>query len=163
MIIEKADYPDLASILDLVNEGYEFTVFVHANAVDSLEQAAKERNQDPDQIVRSLIFRLASDSFAMVLVAGPKQIPWKSLRSYFDQRRLTLASPEEVLMVSGYKVGTVSPFGLASKIPQFIDESVFQSNQISMGSGKSGTALIMESTEFIRALPDARTVALFGN
>jgi prolyl-tRNA editing enzyme YbaK/EbsC (Cys-tRNA(Pro) deacylase) len=66
-------------------------------------------------------------------------------------------------MVSGYKVGTVSPFGLASNIPQFIDESVFQSNQISMGSGKSGTALIMESTEFIRALPDARTVALFGN
>jgi Cys-tRNA(Pro)/Cys-tRNA(Cys) deacylase len=163
MIIEKTDYPDLASIQDLVNGGYEFTVFVHANAVDSLEQAAKERNQDPDQIVRSLIFRLASDSFAMVLVAGPKQIPWKSLRSYFDQRRLTLANPEEVLMVSGYKVGTVSPFGLASNIPQFIDESVFQSNQISMGSGKSGTALIMENTEFIRALPDARTVALFGN
>jgi Cys-tRNA(Pro)/Cys-tRNA(Cys) deacylase len=163
MIIGKADYPDLTSIQDLLNGGFEFTVFVHANAVNSLDQAAKERNQDPDQVVRSLIFRLASESFAMVLVAGPKQIPWKSLRSYFNQRRLTQASPEEVLMVSGYKIGTVSPFGLASEIPQFIDESVFQSNQISMGSGKSGTALIMESTEFMRALPAAKTVALFGN
>ncbi len=104
---------------------------------------------------------MAENDFALVLVASPRQVPWKALRSFFDQRRLTLASQEEVLNETGYKVGTVSPFWLKRDIPIYIDESVRKNKIISMGSGKSGTALIMTSIVIMQAMPDAETISLF--
>ncbi len=67
-------------------------VFRHSGPVRSLEQAARERGQRPEQVVRSILFRLGHDLFAMVLVAGPDQVAWKSLRQIVGQSRLTMAS-----------------------------------------------------------------------
>ena len=46
-------------------------VFRHSGPVNSLEQAAEERGQQPDQVVRSILFRLGKGHYAMVLMAGP--------------------------------------------------------------------------------------------
>ena len=152
---------ELASVRQLIEQGIDHKLFVHAGPVRSLEQAAAERNQKASQVVRSLLFRLAKDQFALVLVAGPAQIPWKTLRTFFEQRRLSQASPEEVLAVTGYKIGTVSPFGLATKVPIYIDKSVMLEDDLSMGSGKSGQAIVMSTQEFLRALPQAEHISLF--
>ncbi len=69
---------------------------VHTTVLTSLDQAAAERNQDPSQIVRSIVFRLSEGEYAMALIAGPTQISWRALRQHFKQSRLTIASPEEV-------------------------------------------------------------------
>ena len=37
---------------------------VHTTEITSLEQAAAERNQDPSQVVRSIVFRLSDDEYA---------------------------------------------------------------------------------------------------
>ncbi len=75
--------------------------FEHPGPVLSLEQAAIERGQSPDQVVRSILFRLTEEEHFMVLIAGPDQIPWPSLRNYIGQSRMTLANPEEVLKITG--------------------------------------------------------------
>lgn len=49
-------------------------VFRHLSQVTSLEQAAQERRQKPEQVIRSILFRLGEDDFIMALVAGPAQI-----------------------------------------------------------------------------------------
>jgi Cys-tRNA(Pro)/Cys-tRNA(Cys) deacylase len=92
--------------------GVPHRLFRHPRPVASLEQAAQERGQRPEQVVRSILFRIAKDEFLMVLIAGPSQISWPGLRSYLGQSRLTMASPQEVLEVTGYQLGAVSPFGL---------------------------------------------------
>ena len=56
--------------------------FQHAGPVESLEQAAQERSQRPEQVIRSIVFRLSEDTFLMVLMPGPGQVPWKALRRY---------------------------------------------------------------------------------
>ena len=40
--------------------GIPHRTFRHAGAVNSLEQAASERGQKPEQVVRSLVFRIGS-------------------------------------------------------------------------------------------------------
>ena len=87
--------PPVAIALDQHNVSYR--LFTHQNKVTSLEQAAQERGQLPEQVVRSLLFRLAEDEFVMVLVAGASQVPWKALRRYFGQSRITMATQEELL------------------------------------------------------------------
>jgi len=140
--------------------GIEHTVFHHPGQVDSLEQAAQERNQRLEQVVRSILFRLSENEYLMVLVAGPKQISWKALRKYIGQSRITLASEDEVLAVTGYRIGTVSPFGLPRPLRILIDQSVLKESEISIGSGMRNTGIIMKSADLRRALRDAEIVSL---
>ena len=83
----------------------------------------------------------------MVLVAGPSQISWAALRAYLGQSRLAMASEEQVLTVTGYKVGSVSPFGLPGPIRILADQNVFIPEEISIGSGQRGTAIILKSAD----------------
>ena len=76
--------------------------------VTSFEQAASDRNQRPEQIVRSILFQIRPEEFLMVLVAGRDQVDWKKLRQLVKRSRVRMATEEEVLEVTGYRVGTVS-------------------------------------------------------
>ena len=138
----------------LTNKSIPHQVFVHQGPIRSLEQAAEERGQNPDQIVRSILFRVSKGEYVMVLMAGPGQINWKTLRKHIDANRLTMASKEEVLSITGYHLGAVAPFGMEMPVKILVDRSVLMQQIISMGSGIRGTAIILKTKDLIRALGD---------
>ncbi len=141
--------------------GIPYQTFRHPGPVHSLEQAARERNQQPDQVVRSIVFRMGMGAFVMVLMAGAGQVAWKVLRRYLGQSRLTMASEPELLEFTGYVAGSVSPFGLPTPMRVLIDEHVLQNHVISIGSGERGVTVLMTSADLRRALPAAE-VGQFG-
>lgn len=141
--------------------GIPHRVFKHSSPIHSLEQAAFERGQTPKQIVRSILFRLSGDEFIMALVSGPDQIPWGKLRRLLGQNRLTMASDDEVLRITGYHPGTVSPFGLATPLRILADHRIFEKREISLGSGLRGTAIIMDPADLKNALPNLEVVEIF--
>jgi prolyl-tRNA editing enzyme YbaK/EbsC (Cys-tRNA(Pro) deacylase) len=136
--------------------------------VKSLAQAAEERGQTPEQIIRSLLFRVAEGEFVLVLMAGPSQVDWKALRHYLGQSRLTTASRDEVETVTGYKIGAVAPFGLPQPLRVLVDEGVLggraDSDEVSIGSGERGTTVIMTTAALRTALQavGATEVGQFG-
>lgn len=134
--------------------------FRHPGRIHSLEQAAAERGQRPEQVVRSLLFRLAEDNFVMVLIAGPQQVAWRALRSYLDESRVTMASRDEVLATTGYELGAVAPFGLPQPARILVDESVLAEEEVSIGSGVRGTTIIIRSADLLRALGKVEQVSL---
>ena len=150
--------PPVSLALDEMNIPH--TTFTHSGPVTSLEQAARERGQRPEQIVRSILFRIGEDEYVMALVAGPGQISWKALRSYLGQSRLTMADKDEVLQVTGYPIGAVGPFGMARQLRVLVDASVFIEEEISLGSGVRGTTVIMKSVDLKRALGEVEMVEL---
>lgn len=127
-------------------------LFRHPGQVRSLEQAARERGQKPEQIVRSIVFRLAQDNFIMVLIAGAQQVAWPALRSYLGLSRLTMASEEEVRSVTGYLIGSVSPFGLPVPMRILVDQSVLRQEEISIGSGERNSTVFLKVTDLMKAL-----------
>ncbi len=134
--------------------GIPHRVFVHPGPVHSLEQAAQERGQHPDQVVRSIVFRVGQGEYVMVLVAGARQVAWPTLRRTLGQSRLTMAREDELRQVTGYSVGAVSPFGLPQPMRILVDESVFAADEVSLGSGVRGTTIILSSADLRRALGD---------
>jgi Cys-tRNA(Pro)/Cys-tRNA(Cys) deacylase len=132
-----------------------YRLFRHPGPVHSLEQAAAERSQLPDQIVRSIVFRVAKTDFIMVLIAGARQVAWPVLRKYLGQSRLTMANEAEVLENTGAERGGVSPLGLPRPMRTLIDESVFAHEEISLGSGVRGITVILSSADLRRVLADA--------
>lgn len=138
----------------LKSRGVPFRVFRHINRVHTLEQAAAERNQQPEQVVRSILFRRAEGEYFMVLLNGTRRISWKTLRQHFHQSRLTLADGQEVLSVTGYPTGAVTPLGIPPDIPILIDRAVLIQSEISIGSGERHAALILHSLDLLTALTD---------
>jgi len=149
--------------LALEELGIPHRVFTHAGPVSSLEQAARERGHRPEQVVRSILFRLKEDEYVMVLVAGPAQVSWKALRKHVGQSRISMAGEDEVLDVTGYPIGAVGPFGLPRRLRILVDTSVFAEEEISIGSGLRGTAVILKSGDLLRGLPEPEVVALAEN
>lgn len=135
-------------------------VFKHETPVMSFEQAASDRSQRPEQIVRSILFQIRSEEFLMVLVAGPAQIDWRKLRQLVKRSRVRMATEDEVLDVTGYRVGTVSPFGLRNQVKVLIDASVLREEEISLGSGVRNMAIIMKSEDLRHALGEVEIVSL---
>lgn len=144
----------------LDQSGIPYRFFRHPGQVRSLEQAAAERGQRPEQIIRSIVFRLEAGEYLMVLAAGPEQISWPALRKYLGQSRLTMATPEEVRQVTGYQTGAVSPFGLPEPMRILIDPGVYASEEVSLGAGIRNATVILQREDLQQALGDVEIVEL---
>ena len=152
------DIPTVSKALEEL--GVLHKIFRHENPVHSFEQAASDRGQRASQIVRSILFRIAEDEFIMVMVAGPAQVSWKLLRKHLGRSRITMATEDEVLAVTGYRIGTVGPFGLPNQLRVLIDASVMLEEEVSIGSGMRNTAVILKSADLHHALKHADVVSL---
>jgi Cys-tRNA(Pro)/Cys-tRNA(Cys) deacylase len=148
--MDMTDMPPVSKALTDLNIPHR--VFRHPGSIHSLEQAAQERGQSPEQVIRSILFRLSEGNFVMVLVAGPAQISWPALRSYLGTNRVSMASEAEVLSATGYRIGAVSPFGLPTPLRILADESVFVPDEISIGSGERSVTIILKTKDLRRAL-----------
>ena len=88
----------------------------------------------------------------MVLVAGEKQVSWHALRRYLGTSRISMATEAEVLAVTGFPLGAVSPFGTQQPVRVLVDQGILHENEISIGSGVRYTTVIMRCEDFLHAL-----------
>jgi Cys-tRNA(Pro) deacylase len=147
---------------ELMARGIPHRLFRHPGPVASLQQAAEERGQAPEQVIRSIVFRVGEGEFVMVLMAGEQQVAWRSLRRYLGQSRLTMASEAELLESTGYAAGAVSPFGLPRPMRVLVDEAAFAPEEVSIGSGERGLTIFIRTVDLRRALPEAE-IGSFGS
>ncbi len=138
----------------LARKGIPFRVFRHATPPATLAQAATERGQRLEQVVRSIVFRTEDHAYVLLLLPGGYRAHWPTLRKTLGVRRLTLATPEEVLEVTGAPVGAISPWGWPHP-PRHIlvDEAILEHEEVSTGSGQPGVALVLKSQDLLKALP----------
>ena len=133
--------------------GVPYRLHVHASPVRSLEQAARERGLAPGQIVRSLVFRQEDGGVVLVLVAGPARVSWPRLRLLLGVSRITTATPEEVLEVTGYEPGAVSPYGLRRKVRLLADHSLRTHEILSIGAGIRNAGVLLAREDLESTLP----------
>ena len=134
---------------ELDQRGVAYQVHVHIGPLASLEQAAAERGLEPDQIVRSLLFRLESGEFVLVLMPGKRQASWPKLRQHLGVSRLTTASREQVLAATGYPPGAVSPFGLPQPLRILADPEILAHEILSLGAGVPNAGLILKRDDLL--------------
>jgi len=130
--------------------GVSYTLQMHDHPIRSLEQAAEERGLSPEQIVRSLVFRLEGDTYILVLSPGPGQVSWPRLRKHLGVSRLTTATPEEVERVTGYVPGSVSPVGLAQPLRILSDRRLGLLQEVSIGAGIRDAGVVLQTEDLIR-------------
>lgn len=88
----------------------------------------------------------------MVLMPGPMKVDWPKLRRYLGVSRITTASVEQVLDLTGYELGAVSPLGLPRPVRILADESILDQGTISIGAGIRNAGVIMKREDLLRIL-----------
>ncbi len=117
---------------------------------DDIETAAERRGIDVARILKTMVVRVEADRYVLVLVPGDRLIDWKALRDLLGVRRLALADEDEAFAATGYRRGTITPFG-AGEWPVIVDVSAQGSGEASVGSGTEGTAIHLDADDLIAA------------
>ncbi len=63
-----------------------------------------------------------------------------------------MATEEEILELTGFPLGAVSPFGTRQPVRTLVDRTAIHEEEISVGSGVRYTTVIMRRDGFLRAL-----------
>lgn len=123
--------------------------------VRQLEELLQEQGLKPKSVVRSIVFRTGSEQFVLLAVAGGGRADWASLREQLEERKLRMAEYEEVKAATGYVVGAVPPIALPDDVKLLVDSSVFDYEDVVIGSGVLGYALGLKGKDLLKLLADA--------
>ena len=74
-------------------------------------------------IVKSLLFR-TENTFILCLVKKKKKCSLSKLKRLTSKKDISIATPEEVKIQTGYTIGGVSPVGHSNKLEILIDKSL---------------------------------------
>jgi len=96
-------------------------------------EAAEVLGVEVGQIAKSILFT-SNDQFALFVASGDLRIDMKKVKQLMGGKP-RIASPEEVLRVTGFEVGAVCPFALQHDIPIYIDESLNRFDRVYTAAG----------------------------
>lgn len=143
---------DKSPALDAVAEsGVDYRVVRFEPARD-LAEAAERRGTTVDRILKTMVVRTGEDTYVVVLVPGDRVIDWGVLRDHLGLRRLALADADQAFEATGYRRGTITPFGVAPDLPVIVDAGVIGRGEVSVGAGVSGTAIHLDVDDLIDAV-----------
>lgn len=102
--------------------------------------AAQAMGTEVGQIAKSILFKSKSDDYIMVVSAGDVRMDSKAMKKETGQR-VRMASPEDVLEVTGFNIGGVCPFALKNEVSIYLDESLKRYDVVYTAAGTANTAL----------------------
>ena len=88
-----------------------------------------------------------------------KEIDLKLAASITGNKRIEMIHVKDLLALTGYIRGGVSPIGMKKKFPTYIDETAILFDRITVSSGMRGAQLLL-SVEALLPFVEAKAVAL---
>lgn len=119
----------LEKILALL-EGKEYEHLKHEHVHTSAD-AAKVRGTRLEQAAKAIILReRKTGTFYMFVLGGDRKIDLKILKKdLLGVKNISLASPDEVLKLTGCTVGSVPPFGQLFDISVYFDQDLLDTQE----------------------------------
>ena len=123
--------------------------------IRNLEELLLNKGLNPQSVVRSVLFKTASEQYVLLAVAGGGRADWGVLRKHLDERKCRMAEFNEVFEATGYVVGAVPPIALPAAVKTLVDVSVKNYETVVIGSGVLGFALSLKGADLLKLLGDA--------
>lgn len=141
-------------IIDLLDaHKISYRLLAHNEPVFTVEEAAAQRGVSKDEMVKSILLRDKDEHYVMACVLGYSRVNPKAVRTYVPQewRRLSFATAEEILSVTGCVQGAVAPLGLPDSVPVIFDEAITQCQKVNISSGDPAAGLELKTQDLIEA------------
>ncbi|MGE0101080.1 MAG: Cys-tRNA(Pro) deacylase [Blastocatellales bacterium] len=140
-----------ARILDSLGIEYELRAYeVNEDELDAITVARKV-DMPPEATFKTLVARGDRSGVVMACIPGDQELDLKKLASVTGSKKIDLVQVREILGLTGYIRGGVSPLGSKKKYPLFIDETVILHDRISVSAGQRGLQMILAPQDLIDA------------
>ena len=116
----------------------EFNSSINVIELDSSARtaidAANSLKCEVGAIVKSLLFK-KDKTYLLCLVSGDKRCSLNKLKKILNSKDVSMASPNEVKLQTGYTIGGVSPVGHKIKLNILIDQTLKEFSNIYAAAG----------------------------
>ena len=146
----KAEHPEsdlfgeIKRMLD--KEKIQYKLFEHEPVFTS-EQAAKVRRTPLRQGAKALIM-FADNKPIMIVLTADRKVNTKKFKADYKIKDLRMATPEEVIDITGVQIGAVPPFGNIFNISSYTDKKLGENESITFNAGKHTKSIDMQYKDF---------------
>jgi len=141
-------------LLALLQErGADYRLIEH-QAARSAPDVTALLNIQPHQGAKAILLRVEGvvQPYVLAVLPGDSRIDHKQLRHLLASRNVKLADPDSVQQVTDCEIGSVPPFGELFSIPTYVDEDLFNNEQVGFSPAVLDASVLMPAQEFRRVL-----------
>lgn len=131
-------------ILDFEKIPYE-AVYYEVDEEDLSGRAVSQKTGLAEEMMfKTLVLRGERQGILVCCIPVCEEIDLKRLAAAAGDKNVAMVSQKEVLPLTGYVRGGVSPVGMKKKYPTYMDESVLLFDKIAISAGVRGCQLLLE-------------------
>ncbi len=120
----------------------EYEICSYNPNVKDTVTAAKQMNLNIEQIIKSLLVIKKNEYYLLLLSSNDK----------ISNNQYKMADREKIKEITGYDLGSVTPFFLKNDIDIIIDEKVLALNKISIASGTRGFDILLSPKDLVELI-----------
>lgn len=106
---------------------------------------------EPSHVFKTLAARGDRHGVLLACIPADQELDLKKLAEASDNKRVELIHLKEVLAVTGYVRGGVSPLGTKKAYPVYIDESALALTEMAVSAGLRGAQLVLTPPNLLQA------------
>ena len=137
-------------MLDREGVLYELRTYeVDEDDLSALHMAAAI-GMPPEQVFKTLVARGDREGVLLACIPGSMELDLKALAAESGNRKVELVALKEVLGLTGYIRGGVSPVGTKKPYPLYLDETAELWDVISVSAGVRGCQMLVAPADLAR-------------
>lgn len=138
-------------LLDKERIEYKVHDYSTSGCISALDVAAY-LGEDPKRLFKTLVTQGKSGTYYTVLVPGNRELDLKRTASLLGEKSLSMVNSKELLGLTGYVHGGVSPLGMKKTFKTLIDASCKDLKAIFISAGEIGWQLEVGVEDVVRSL-----------
>ncbi len=145
-----------ARILDREKIHYELREYEVDESDLSAPHVAEKIGMPPEQVFKTLVARGDRSGVLMAGIPANTELDLKALANASGDKKVELVAVKEVLGLTGYIRGGVSPVGSRKPYPFYLDETADLWDVISVSAGVRGCQMLLTPEDLARVTAGVR-------
>src|SRR4051794_37125002 len=139
-----------ARILDAAGVSYELRAYEVDESDLSAPHVAEEIGMPPEQVFKTLVVRGDRAGVVLACIPANSELDLKALAAASGSKKVELVAVKEVLGLTGYIRGGVSPVGTKKPYPLYLDETAELWDVVSVSAGVRGLQMLLAPADLVR-------------
>ncbi len=148
-----------ARLLEQAGVRYELREYEVDEADLSAPHVAQAIGMPAEQVFKTLVARGDRTGVVLACIPGNAELDLKALAAASGNKKVELVPVKEVLGLTGYIRGGVSPVGTKKPYPFYLDETADLWDVVSVSAGVRGCQMLVSPDDLAR-VTDARRCAI---
>ena len=139
-----------ARILDAAGLSYELRDYAVNEEHMAAPEVAEAIGMPPEQVFKTLVARGDRSGILLAVIPANTELDLKALAAASGNKKIDLVPVKEVLALTGYVRGGVSPVGTKKVFTVYLDETAMLWDRIAVSAGARGRQMVLGPADLAR-------------